>query len=311
MAIDPKDFRVAVLAGGSSGEREISLASGEGAKGALLEAGFDVVQLDPANKDDLKRLLSESIDVAFLCTHGRGGEDGAIQGFLELAGIPYTGSGIQASALALDKDKTKVFYRLGGIPTAPSVTLHEGSPYDVAEIIAELGGKCVVKPATEGSSLGIEIVEGESALAQALLRAFTFDKVVVVESFIEGIEITVVALGNDDPVALPVIQIVPQGDFYDVESKYAPGGSKHLCPAPLSEEVTLAAQELSCRAHKALGCAGVSRTDFIVDADGELWALETNTLPGMTSTSLLPDAARAAGIPFPELCTKLIESALE
>lgn len=311
MKNDPKDCRVALLAGGTSGERSISLASGEGAKGALLEAGYQVTSIDPAKKEDIKRLIDEPFDVAFLCLHGKNGEDGTVQGLLQLLGIPFTCSGVQASAIAMDKAKSKVMYTVNGVETPKSVTLKREEPYDVVEIQNLLGIPCVVKPATEGSALGVEIVEDENELDNAIKRAFEIDDLVVIESFIKGIELTVAILGNDDPIALPIIEIVPKGDFYDFESKYQPGGSEHICPARLSNELTAYIQEQAIKAHKALGCRGVSRSDFIVDESEKPWILETNTIPGMTATSLLPDAARAAGITFPELCTKLIEYALE
>ena len=310
-AVVPSECKVALLAGGTSGEREISIASGKGAKGALEEAGFVVDCLDPANKEDLKRLIEGPYDVAFLCLHGRNGEDGVMQGMLELIGLPYTCSGVLASATAMDKARSKVFYELDGIPTPTSVTLTAARAYDVKEVKEKVGLPCVVKPATEGSTLGIEIIDDENELAAAIKRAFTFDDIVLVEKFVEGTEITVAVIGNDDPKALPIIQIVPRGDFYDFDSKYAPGGSQHICPAPLDEDLAATIHDYAERAHCALGCSGVSRSDFIIDADGIPWILETNTVPGMTPTSLLPDAARAAGIPFSELCTTLIQLALE
>lgn len=311
MVVIPSNCKVALLAGGTSGEREISLASGEGAKGALQEAGFDVTWIDPSIKDDLKKLMDESFDVAFLCLHGKIGEDGTIQGFLELLGIPYTCSHVQASAIAMDKVKSKVMYEFAGIPTPAALYVKKGEDYNVDEIIDKLGLPCVVKPATEGSALGVEIIEEASDLEQAIERVFEIDDSIVLEQFISGTEITVAILGNEDTQALPIIEIVPMGGFYDFESKYAPGGSKHICPAPFDEELTEKIQGYAAAAHKVLGCSGVSRSDFIVDAEGNPWILETNTIPGMTATSLLPDAARATGISFPELCTKLIEFALE
>ena len=309
-AVVPSECKVALLAGGTSGEREISIASGKGAMAALEEAGFVVDWIDPASKDDLKKLVDEAYDVAFLCLHGKMGEDGTVQGMLELLGIPYTCSGVLASATAMDKAKSKVFYELDGIPTPPSVTLKRESSYDVEAVKTQVGIPCVVKPATEGSALGVEIVEAEDMLADAIERAFAIDSLVLVERFVEGIEVTVAVLGNDSPEALPIIKIVPMGEFYDFDSKYAPGGSQHICPAPLEEGLTNRIQEYAARAHCALGCSGVSRSDFIIDSNGKPWILETNTIPGMTATSLLPDAARAAGISFPDLCTRLIELAL-
>ena len=296
---DPATCRVALLSGGTSGEREISIASGDGAEAAL-------------NKDDLKALIDGDYDVAFLCLHGRHGEDGVIQGFLETIGLPYTGPGVWSSAIAINKARSKDFYRLAGVPTAPSVTLHAGESYTVSDIIAQVGEHVVVKPASEGSSIGVSIVEGADAIEQAIDEAFSHDTEVVVEKFISGREFTVAVIGNDKPRALPIIEIIAQkGEFYDFESKYAAGGSKHICPAELQEEEAATIQREAIGAHKALSCEGVSRTDFILDAEGKPWALETNTIPGMTSTSLLPDAARAAGIPFPQLCTTLVQYALE
>ncbi len=310
-SLEPSSCRVALLAGGTSGEREISLASGKGAGAALREAGFLVDEFDPASKDDLKRLIDGSYDVAFLCLHGKGGEDGTLQGFLETIGLPYTGPGVWASSTAMNKAKSKVFYAREGIPTAPFVYVKQGDPFSAAEIAQEMGGCCVVKPATEGSALGIYIVEGEAAIGESLEKVFEIDNLALVEKFIAGTEITVAVLGNEEPHALPIIEIVPRGEFYDFDSKYAPGGSQHICPARLSEETTAIVKDFAERAHKVLGCTGVSRSDFILDADGTPWILETNTIPGMTATSLLPDAARAEGIEFPELCTRLIAYALE
>lgn len=310
-AVIPSECKVALLAGGTSGEREISIASGEGAKRALEEAGFAVTWIDPASKEDLKRLIEEPFDVAFLCLHGKMGEDGTIQGMLELLGIPYTCSGVLSSATAMDKAKSKVFYEIGGVPTPPSITLKRDEAFDLEELKRAIGVPCVVKPATEGSALGVEIVDDGDRLLDALNTAFEIDSQVLVEMFVAGTEVTVAIIGNDQPHALPIIEIVPRGEFYDFDSKYAPGGSQHICPARLDEGLTAQIQDYASRAHLALGCRGVSRSDFIVDANGQAWILETNTIPGMTATSLLPDAARAAGMSFPELCTVLIDYALE
>lgn len=311
MIKDPAKCKVALLAGGTSGEREISIASGKGAKAALEKAGFPVTTIDPADKDDLKKLIDEHFDIAFLCMHGKMGEDGTIQGMLEILGIPYTCSGVQASAIAMDKNKSKIMYETREIPTPVSMLLTKGQDFSYDELKEKVGIPCVAKPATEGSALGVEIVNDEDALEEAIDRVFAIDNQVIVEQFVSGTEITVAVLGNDLPFALPVIQIVPTGEFYDFTSKYAPGGSQHICPAPLEDDVTSKAQDYAVRAHLALGCSGVSRSDFIIDESGEPWILETNTIPGMTETSLLPDAARAAGMDFPALCTKLIQYALD
>lgn len=309
--LNPSECKVALLCGGRSGERQISLASGEGAKGALEEAGFPVTVLDPAEPGDLKVLVDGGFDVAFLCTHGRYGEDGTLQGFLELIDLPYTGSGVWGSALAINKSKAKIFYANAGLHTPDSVTLFRGQEVDVPAIVNVVGEHCVVKAASEGSTLGIFIAESEDQIGPAISQAFDYDVEVVVERYVKGDEFTIAVLGNQEPEALPVVQIIPQNGFYDFEAKYAPGGSEHLCPAPISESLTHSLQEQAVIAHKALGCRGVSRTDFIVDDSGTCWVLETNTLPGMTKTSLLPDAGRAAGMSFPQICTKLIELALE
>lgn len=311
IALEPSSCRVALLAGGTSGEREISLASGKGAGEALRQAGFTVDEFDPASKEDLKQLIDGNYDVAFLCMHGKGGEDGRLQGFLETIGLPYTGPGVWASATAMNKAKSKLFYQRESIPTAPFMYLQQGESYDTADIAAVMNGCCVVKPATEGSALGIYIVEGEEAIGNAIEEVFKIDNLVIVEKFIKGMEITVAVLGNDDAFALPIIEIVPRGEFYDFDSKYAPGGSQHICPARLDEELSETIKNYAVRAHKALECTGVSRSDFIIDDQNTPWILETNTIPGMTATSLLPDAARAEGISFPQMCTQLIEYALE
>lgn len=307
----PRKCKVALLAGGKSGEREISLASGMGAKSALEEAGFPVTVIDPADTGDLKLLIDGDFDVAFICLHGKYGEDGTMQGLLEIIGLPYIGSNVWSSALAMDKTKAKVFYEHAGIRTPASVTLKAADERTVDDIMKTVGSRCVVKPATEGSALGVFIVEGAQDIAEAIGKAFEIDSEVLVETYVSGDEYTVAVIGNEDPEALPVIQIVPTNEFYDFESKYAPGGSQHLCPAPLPAAATEEVQRMAVEAHRVLGCRGVSRSDFIKDAAGEFWILETNTIPGMTGTSLLPDAGRAAGIEFPELCTKLIELALQ
>lgn len=309
--IDPSTCKVVLLAGGRSGEREISLLSAEGAKAALLEAGFQVEQLDPALREDLKALIDGDFDVAFLCTHGRYGEDGALQGFLELINMPYTCPGVLASAMAMDKDKAKLVYRNAGIPTPKSVTLVEGDSYDLDDILAITGEHAIVKAANEGSTIGIFRATGREELRDAIEHAFAFDLEVLVERFVEGREYTVAVIGNQDARALPVIEIIPKSGFYDYEAKYAPGGSTHVCPAEIGESEARHMQQLALRAHKALGCVGVSRTDFIMDEQGECWALETNTIPGMTKTSLLPETARVSGMSFSELCTYLIECAFE
>ena len=309
-ALNSAEMKIAVLAGGVSGEREISIQSGVGAMKAIEKAGFKAEMIDPADKLELKKLIDGDFDLAFLCLHGKGGEDGTIQGFLESIGLPYTGSGVLSSAISIDKDKSKVMYREAGLPTPQSVTLLKGDE-DNDSKVSSIEYPCVVKPATEGSALGVYIVDSPDDIESAVQSVFEIDDEILIESFVSGVEVTAAVLGNEDPRPLPVIEIVPSHKFYDFESKYAPGGSKHICPARLDDDVTAKVQLLAVAAHKVLGCRGVSRTDMIIDKSGTPWILETNTIPGMTETSLLPDAGRAAGYSFPELCTKLIELALE
>ena len=310
-AIEPSSISVALLAGGASGERDISLASGAGAREALEEAGFHVTMLDPVVKNDLVRLITEDFDIAFICLHGRYGEDGTIQGMLDLLGIPYIGSGVWSSAIAIDKARSKLFYQKNGINTPQSMLLRRGDAVDVEAIVNTVGVPCVVKPASAGSALGVHILTDRADIADAVESVFTIDCEAIIETYIKGTELTVSVIGNKVPFSLPIIEIVPKNEFYDFESKYAPGGSQHICPARLSDEQTKKVQEIAVAAHKALGCRGVSRTDIIMDGNGVCWVLETNTLPGMTSTSLLPDAARVAGYSFSELCTMLIQLAFE
>lgn len=310
---DPKTTRVVLLKGGTSGEREVSLASGGECAQALRAEGFEVIEVDTAEPDMVERIIAARPDVIFNALHGRDGEDGCVQGLCELLRLPYTGSGVLASALAMDKTRAKAFYIASGIPTPHSVTVTRGEGYDPVEVIGVVGEKCVVKPACEGSALGVSIVNAPSGLQDAIERAFEYDDAVLVERFVEGTEVTVAVLGNDELEALPVIEIVPQESsaFYDFEAKYAANGSDHIIPARISEEQTASCQRIAISAHKSLGCRGVSRSDLIVDASGTCWLLETNTIPGMTQTSLLPDAAARVGIPFGALCKLLVELALE
>ena len=306
----PQETSVALLAGGKSGEREISLASGKAVYDALTEAGFEVTQIDPASKDDLVKLVSGDFDVAFLALHGKLGEDGTIQGMLEILELPYTGPNVWSSATAIDKAKTKTIYERVGVPTPKSVLLESPDEITADQIVQDFGATCVIKAATEGSALGVYLCDGLDQIEDALKNVFKIDNKVLVETLVRGDEYTVGVLGTQEPQVLPVIKIIPINEFYDFESKYAEGGSKHVCPAPLPEELTKKAQEIALLAHQGLECEGVSRTDLLLDNDGNFWALETNTIPGMTATSLLPDAANSIGLNFTDLCVYLIEDAL-
>lgn len=313
---NPEDLKVALLAGGISAERDISLKSAAGAKSALEEAGYAVEQLDPKNKEDLKKLVDGGYDVAFLCLHGELGEDGRIQGFLETIGMPYTCSGIWSSATCIDKSKAKILYEKHGIPTPEAIVL---TPDDAGDLDAaattvtdRLGSKVVVKASTEGSSIGVYITETRDDLLAALKAELDQGNTLVVERYVAGREFTCVVLGSGSSAqALPVIEIIPKNESYDFESKYAAGGCVHVCPAELTDEEAATIQRYAVMAQNALECEGAARTDFLMDADGGVWALETNTVPGMTAVSLLPDAAAAAGLSFPELCKTMVQMALD
>lgn len=303
--------RVAVLMGGRSAEREVSLNTGAQVASALAERGFDVVSVDTGAPGFIGDLQSCGADVAFICLHGRFGEDGTVQGLLELLDLPYVGSGVLASALAMNKVMSKHFYANESLPTPDYVALRRGEEVDFAAVVERLGGKTVVKPANEGSSVGMTIVHEPAELPAAIDLAFSCDPLVLVERFEAGVEVTIAVLGNRDAVALPTIEVVAENEFYDYESKYVPGMSKHIIPARVSEEQRAECERLAVAAHVALGCAGMSRSDTIVAPDGRVLLLETNTIPGMTKTSLLPDAAAAAGITFPQLCERLVELAFQ
>ncbi len=302
---------VAVLMGGVSAEREVSLSTGAQVADALAATGCSAVRIDSGSPGFIGELVELAPDVVFICLHGRFGEDGTVQGLLELLGLPYVGSGVLASALAMDKVMSKHFFDHVGIASPDYVHLRRGAPVDTEAITAALGEKTVVKPANEGSAIGVTISHAAAELPGAIEEAFRHDDSVLVERFVAGVEVTVGVIGNDDPVALPTLEIVPEHEFYDYESKYVPGMSRHIIPARVSEEARQECVRLSLAAHEALGCRGMSRSDTIVAEDGTVYLLETNTIPGMTATSLLPDAARAAGIEFPQLCARLVELALE
>lgn len=311
MTIKPEEIRVAVLKGGRSAERAVSLNSGSQAAGALRAGGFEVLEIDTGDDEFIAELSRSDADVAFIALHGRFGEDGTVQGLCELIDMPYVGSGVLASALAMDKVMSKRFFSEAGLATPDYTVLHRHELFDIGALVDSLGDKTVVKPANEGSSVGMTIVHEPADLSEAIEKAFGFDRQVLVERFVTGTEVTVAVLGNDDAIALPTLEIVPQNDWYDYDSKYVPGMCRHIIPARVSEASREECQRLAVSAHTALGCRGLSRSDIIVAEDGMVWLLEVNTIPGMTSTSLVPDAARAAGIEFEELCRMLVEFALE
>lgn len=309
-----ENMHVAVVSGGHSSEREISISSGKNVVSALEQAGYGHVELlDAADKDFAVTISQGGFDVAFIAMHGAGGEDGAMQGFMETLGIPYTGSGVLASACGADKDVSKLLYAKAGIPVAPGVALGRGDEVDVEAIVATCGSKLFVKPAVNGSSYGVSLVHDASELPHAIEKAFEYSDKVLVETCIEGTEITVGVYGEDEPFALPIVEIrKPQNcEFYDLDVKYIDPTDIHRIPAELSEVDYTRAQELAVRAHQALGCLGISRSDFIVTADRGPVILETNTIPGMTDTSLYPDEVRHTDMTFAQVCDGLVRMGLK
>jgi D-alanine-D-alanine ligase len=328
-------LRIAVLMGGTSAERDVSLASGIRITEALRERGHDVVAVDTVQglltADDERRLLAGGVvktappdtkalmrmnaamqgtlrslpkaDVLFLALHGGQGEDGTLQALLDLTGLPYTGSGHLASALAMDKDLSKRLFRAAGVPT-PDWLMAPATPEQVA---GTLGFPVIVKPSKQGSTVGLSIVRAPGELDRAVAEAFEHDDEVMLERFIAGRELTVAILGDE---ALPVGEIIPKHEIYDYECKYTPGMAVEEFPAKLTEKEASTVQDLALRAFRALKLTGYARVDFRMSTDGTFYCLEANTLPGMTQTSLIPQAAAAAGIAFPELCDRIVRLAI-
>ncbi|MFH1288668.1 MAG: D-alanine--D-alanine ligase [bacterium] len=307
-----KDLRIGILSGGTSSEREISLVSGRAVKKSLDKLGFKIILID-VDANIAFKLKQTKIDLAFLALHGPGGEDGTIQGLLEVMGIPYTGSGVLASAVGMDKIFTKQILIANNIltPKFRIIPLNPPSCLPQAGFKGEIGGfklPFVIKPSRQGSAVGISIVSKKSEIGKAVELAFSCDEKVLIEEYVSGKEITVGILGDD---ALPVVEIVPKNKFYDFEAKYKKGMSKHIIPARLSDDISKQARETAIKVHKILGCRDVSRLDMIYNAKRGLYVLEINTIPGMTSVSLLPDAAKAAGIEFKEIVRRMVVWAIE
>lgn len=305
-SLDVKVFgRVAVLYGGRSAEREVSLKSGAAVLAALQEAGVDAFAIDVGD-DVLARLCEQQIDRAFIVLHGRGGEDGTVQGLLECAGIPYTGSGVLASALAMDKLRTKQIWHSAGLPTPRHAALATES--DCHAAAAELGFPLIVKPASEGSSIGMAKVDDLEALLAAWQEARKFDPQVLVEQWISGPEFTVAMLGGE---VLPPIRLATNNAFYDYEAKYLSNDTQYQIPCGLAENKEAELRNLTARACQTLGVTGWGRADVMQDAQGNFWLLEVNTVPGMTDHSLVPMAARAAGLDFTALVLSILASTLQ
>jgi len=338
-------MRITVLMGGTSAERDVSLATGLRVTEALRSRGHEVTAVDtvrgalsaeeerallsqgtvkaaPPAPESLQRMARAALpatvrvlpqptdtDVVFLALHGGHGEDGTIQAILDLAGVPYTGSGHLASALAMDKDLSKHLFRAGGVNTADWLMApREPSAAFVERAVRELGLPVIVKPSKQGSTVGLSIVKEAGELAAAIAEAFRHDDEVMVERFVAGRELTVGILGGE---ALPVGEIIPKHEIYDYECKYTPGMAQEVFPAEISEREREAAQQQAKLAFAALKLRGYARIDFRMTASGEMFCLEANTLPGMTATSLIPQAAAAAGIEFPILCERIVQLALE
>jgi D-alanine-D-alanine ligase len=303
---------LALLSGGVSSEREVSLNSGDQVFAALDKEKYNIIRYDP--KTDLARLVEDApdIDAALIILHGPYGEDGTVQGLLELLGIPYQGSGVLGSSLAMNKLAAKYLYEKAGLPVPPYIALQKEDPLEPAAWEKQLGLPLVVKPNEAGSSVGMTIVKSTDAVETAVERAFAHDTTVLLEAYIEGIELTGGVIGNRDLLALPLIEIIPddQHEFFDYEAKYTAGVTQEICPARIDDHMTATAQAYAKTAHRALFCKGYSRTDMILKED-QVFVLETNTIPGMTATSLLPQAAQVAGFSFSGLLDKLIELCIE
>jgi D-alanine-D-alanine ligase len=300
--------KVGVLFGGRSAEREISLISGNGVLQALRSKGVDAHAFDPAERS-LAELAAEKFDRVFIALHGRYGEDGTLQGALELLGIPYTGSGVMASSVGMDKITTKIVWLAAGVPTPKYATIDDNADLDA--IVAELGLPLMVKPPLEGSTIGITKVTRAEDLKPAVELARQYDKVVLVEQFIQGREFSVPVLGTGPAArALPIVEIVAPEGNYDYQNKYFTDDTKYHCPAPLDAETTAAIQAHVVNAYRALGCEGWSRIDVLLrESDNQPFLLEVNTSPGMTTHSLVPMAARAEGTSYEDLCVDILRSA--
>ena len=307
-----KKIKLALLSGGDTPEREVSLNSGNQVFDALNKEKYEIVRYDP--KTDLLNIVKDApnIDVALLILHGPNGEDGTVQGLLDLLKIPYQGAGVLGSALAMNKLAAKRMYEKADIPSPDYISFSEGDPVDPPAWVNRLGLPIVVKPVCAGSSVGMTIVKDEKDLPQAIDKGLEFDDTLLLEQFIKGVELTCGVLGNENIEALPIIEIIP-GDgyaFFDYDAKYLPGATEEICPARIPDDIRDQAQVHAKAAHRALFLKGYSRTDMIL-SNGNLYVLETNTIPGMTATSLYPQSAGVAGYSFPDLLDRLIALAME
>ena len=305
-------LRIALIAGGWSREREISLKSGENVYNGLDKAKYEVKRYDPSK--DLLRLIEDSkdIDLALILLHGKKGEDGSIQGLLDLLDLPYVGSGVLASALAMNKVVSKELFRCAGLNVPKEIVIFRDQDIDPVGIMSVLGKPVVIKPVAEGSSIGLNICYTGEEIAEAIKDTFAMSSEVIVEEYIKGREVSCSVLGNRQPEALPVVEIIPKKEyqFFSYTAKYLPGASKEICPAQLPGDICEKAQSAAIKAHCLLGCRNFTRSDMIA-TDKDVYILETNTIPGMTENSIFPLAARTAGLPFSRLLDRLIELAFE
>ncbi|MBU1343221.1 MAG: D-alanine--D-alanine ligase [Proteobacteria bacterium] len=305
-------IRLALLSGGVSSEREVSLNSGKQVFNALDKDKYDITQYDP--KFDLKQLVidSDKIDAALIILHGPFGEDGTVQGLLDLLDIPYQGAGVLGSAMAMNKLVAKRLYEGARVPTPSYLSFSMHEKIEPAEIVEVLDLPVVVKPACAGSSVGMTIVKTAKDLEDAIKLGFAHDDCIIIEKYIKGIELTCGVLGNETLEALPVIEIIPgEGhEFFDYTAKYVAGETHEICPARIDEATTKKVQQLAVKAHQALFLKGYSRTDLIL-SNTDVWVLETNTIPGMTATSLFPQSAQVAGYSFTQLLDQLIQLAIK
>jgi D-alanine-D-alanine ligase len=306
-------MKVAVLKGGSSLERGVSLRSAARVEDAVAELGHEAVGID-VGSDLVERLRSERPDVVFIALHGPGGEDGTVQELLEILDLPYTGPGVAACALCMDKIAAKHEMRSAGLPTPDWAAFNDtafrelGAAETLDEIEARLGFPLVIKPASQGSSLGVEFASERGQVPGALVAAFSYDDRVLLERYVEGRELAVSVLGGD---ALPVVEAIPrEGDFFNFEARYEIGRTEYVCPADLGGEETARVQEIATRAYETLGCSGFARVDLMLGDDGPQ-LLEVNAIPGLTDTSLFPMAAEAAGVGFTQLVERILTSSLE
>jgi len=304
-----KSLKIGVISGGISSEREISLLTGKNIYQSLLESGYNALFIDLM--DDFYSKLKE-INLAFLAVHGRYGEDGTAQGLLELMKIPYTGSGVLASAIAINKVMSKKILIYENIPTPEYIELNSASGEGLKEMVSVIEKKfdypIVVKPNSEGSTIGVNIVQKKDQLKHAVKEAIKYDNKILVEEYIKGRELTVSIIGRE-PVALPIIEIKPKSGFYDYKSKYTKNMTQYIVPAELDKKVANRVSEMALKCHRVLECSGISRVDFILDDTGNAYVFELNTMPGMTATSLVPKAAKAAGIDFALLVEIILDSA--